>query len=100
MPRPEDVNPHRFKVKTIVYNDKNEKFSVAWGTWEGEHDRLGVRWDGNDDAPGYPNQGGHPVWFIWPPALTKPLATALLLLPGTHREKLLRVMTEILGADQ
>lgn len=72
---PKDVKPNRFKKHTIVYED--ESFSVAYGKDEQGNSRFAMRWNGETDKTGYPNQGGNPLWFllpnygIWPQELLK-----------------------------
>jgi hypothetical protein len=62
---PEDVKPAKFRVHTIIYNEK--EFSVAYGHWEEEDDiRLAMRWNGGENGIGYPSQGGNPLWFQLP----------------------------------
>jgi hypothetical protein len=61
---PEQVKPAKFRVHTIVYNDGD--FSVAYGKWENSEVRLAMRWNGDENGLGYPNQGGNPLWFQLP----------------------------------
>ena len=93
MPKPEDVNPHNFKVEHVLFN--HDGFSIAWGTWEGNGQRLGMRWDGDGDA-GYPKTFGNPVWFVIPVGLTIPIAAALLAFAGAgvRKTEILSVLTK------
>lgn len=61
---PEKVTPAKFKVHTVIYN--NGEFSVAYGRWENSDSRLAMRWNGDGQDIGYPNQGGNPLWFQLP----------------------------------
>lgn len=71
MPKPEDVNPHNFRVHQIVYNDGD--FSIAWGEWEDGSMRLAMRWNGEGGDAGYPKTFGNLVWFLLPGSLTIPM---------------------------
>lgn len=90
--RPENVNPHNFEVRRIIYESTD--FSIAYGRWEEDVDCLAMRWNGDANDAGYPKTFGHPVWFIIPAVLTKPLATALLEAPFANNESILRLLLE------
>jgi hypothetical protein len=95
MPKPEDVNPHNFKVDRVLFT--RDGFSVAWGTWEsGPERRMGMRWDGDDAGgdKGYPKTFGHPVWFIIQDELALPFMKALLGCEGAADVALIEVMAE------
>ena len=62
--QPENVRPAKFKVHKVIYN--NGSFSVAYGNWENGGPRLAMRWNGYEEAIGYPSQGGNPLWFQLP----------------------------------
>ena len=84
MPQPNEVNPHNFHVKQIVYNLNG--FSVAWGIWEGDGShRLAMRWNGDGEDKGYPKTFGHPVWFILPNELSVPFLQSLDAYSPVHR---------------
>ncbi len=62
----------------VLYDDG--AYSAIWGKYENRK-CLGVRYNGTDgEDVGYPNQGGHPTWYVEPMFLTLPLLTELLLL--------------------
>ncbi len=97
MPKPQDVNPHNFHVERVLFTSGG--FSIAWGTWEGHDQRLGMRWDGNADGDaGYPKTFGHPVWFIIEDTLRVPLVKALLGCEGARNSDILSVLTDQLDA--
>ena len=75
MPRPENVNPHNFRVESVVYNDGD--FSIAWGEWKDGSYHLAMRWNGENNA-GYPKTFGHPVWFLLPDSLTVDIIRGIL----------------------
>ena len=54
----------RWALEEVLYIDA-EKWSIAKGRWEGDP-AVAIRWDGDDDALGYPSSAGHPVWFVLP----------------------------------
>ena len=58
------MKPNSFKRHTIIYNDGH--FSVAYGEDNHGNKRLAMRWNGAGESAGYPNQGGHPLWFQLP----------------------------------
>jgi hypothetical protein len=62
--QPEQVKPAKFHSHTIIYN--NGDFSIAYGIWDGIDKRLALRWNGDEEGIGYPNQGGNPLWFQLP----------------------------------
>jgi hypothetical protein len=76
MPKPDDVNPHNFKVQQIIYN--TNEFSIAWGEWEDGVMHIGMRWNGEGTEAGYPKTFGHPVWFIIPEVLTSAMLRGVL----------------------
>lgn len=67
---PNDVNPGNFTVDRIIYNDPNEQFAVAVGTWHDDGStRYAMRWtgdQGDDEDRGYPKVFKNPMWFQLP----------------------------------
>src|SRR5215211_5616159 len=65
VPRPEEFEHTKFPVEQVLYNDG--QFSVVYGCWEEEQEqRIGMRWNGQGDDPGYPKLFSKPVWFLLP----------------------------------
>ncbi|WP_437954412.1 hypothetical protein WME76_22725 [Sorangium sp. So ce119] len=54
----------------------NGWYSVIAGEYEGEY-AIGERWNGDDDKPGFPHQGGHPLWHVVPDFLRSAVLTGL-----------------------
>jgi hypothetical protein len=54
----------------VLYNRGPGEWSVARVTWE-DRERIGIRWNGGDDAPGIgnPQSRGNATWFILPDEL-------------------------------
>ena len=77
MPKPIDVNPNNYKVKSILFD--NGEFAVAIGTWENTPNILAIRWNGNDsEDKGYPKTFGYPMWFIIHDNLKQSIIQALM----------------------
>lgn len=91
MPNPENVNPHNFKVDSIIYNDGD--FSIAWGEWEDGSMHLAMRWNGEADA-GYPKTFGHPVWFLLPDGLTVDIVSGVLGNSNTNKSAIAKIIQE------
>ncbi len=54
-------------------SEKEGRWSLAVGEWDGER-RLAVRWNGTKDRPaGNPQSRGMPTWFVLPPEFEEPL---------------------------
>ncbi len=65
MPAGNAVRPQRWSNVIDLYDD--DEYSAIWGSFDGNHQRcLGVRWNGDPGEPGYPSQGGNPLWFVEP----------------------------------
>lgn len=43
----------------------NLDYAIIWGTYDGIK-ALGVRWNGEQNELGFPNQAGHPIWHVEP----------------------------------
>ena len=91
---PENVNPSNFDVDEIIFN--NEDFSIAYGTWEDGNKYVAMRWNGDGGDAGYPKVFGHPMWFLITAELRLPILQSLVGLPNTDKEKLLKVLNEVL----
>ena len=80
MPSASEVRPGRWALTRVLFD--NGYYSAVWGTFKGvdepvRHGCLGVRWNGSGSHPGYPNQGGNPVWYREPEFMTKAVILAL-----------------------
>lgn len=89
MPNPTDVNPHNFKVDSIVYNA--DGFSIAWGEWHDGTMHLAMRWNGESDA-GYPKTFGHPVWFLLPDVLTVDIVSGILSNSNSNKSSIAKII--------
>jgi len=97
MPTPNEVNPHNFQVKDVLYNKGG--FSIAWGRWESKEDLLAMRWDGDGATDqGYPKTFGHPVWFVLPADLALPIVLAIRTLDGSERDEIRKTLQTLLSA--
>ena len=77
MPKPTEVNPNNFKVKTVLFD--NTEFSIVIGTWKESKNILAMRWNGdNEDDKGYPKTFGNPMWFIIHDDLKQAIIQALM----------------------
>ncbi|WP_016775644.1 hypothetical protein [Anaerophaga thermohalophila] len=74
--KPENVNPSNFKVESVLFD--NGDFSIAYGKWENDKNRIAMRWNGNEDDPGYPKLFKNPVWFLIDDALKVPFIKSLI----------------------
>ena len=65
MPAGNTVRPQRWSNVIDLYDDGD--YAAIWGSFDGNRQRcLGVRWNGGPSEPGYPSQGGNPLWFVEP----------------------------------
>ncbi len=74
MPSAIDVTPGKWSNIRILFD--NGWYSVIAGEYEDEY-ALGERWNGDDGRPGFPNQGGHPIWHVIPDFLRVPVLRGL-----------------------
>lgn len=94
MPNPETVRPKNFPDPAILYDDGD--FAVAIGTWQEDGTtRVAMRWNGEGDAPGYPNQGGNPLWFQLPEYLAVPLLRALINREHARSEEIVSTLQSL-----
>ncbi len=79
MPSKEKVTPkkwNKLSKPSVLFDDGD--YSVIWGNYENSSKKsLGVRWNGQGENLGYPNQMGHPLWFVEPDFLAKPILLEL-----------------------
>lgn len=77
MPKAVEVHPGKWGQKTVLYDDG--EYSAVWGEYERRPSKqLGVRWNGSAGHPGYPNQGGHSLFYIEPEFLVPYVLRGLL----------------------
>lgn len=77
MPNVSEVRPKMWDQVEDLYDDGC--FSAIWGNRQKSNYReLGIRWNGENSYPGYPNQGGNPLWFSVPSFLSRPILLTLL----------------------
>lgn len=75
MPAGDAVRPGRWEGIVVLFD--NNEYSVIAGNYDGNH-RLGQRWNGPGNAAGFPSQGGHPIFHVTPPYLSRTLLVGLL----------------------
>ena len=94
MPKPESVNPDKFKVTSILFNHND--FAVSYGTWTPNNSKVvAMRYNDGDDGAGYPKVFGHPQWFIISEDISKNVLTGLLnnsLLAADEYNSILEVL--------
>jgi hypothetical protein len=88
--KPENVNPSNFKVEYILFD--NEEFSIAYGKWEGKDYSIAMRWNGNENDPGYPQLFGNPVWFLITNDLKIPIIKSLLEVDNANSDLILKAL--------
>ena len=75
MADPQDVTTPQdlWKLEKVLYNDDEEDWSVASGTWGGDpviairwNVVIANRWNVTDDDRGFPVYRNQPAWFILP----------------------------------
>lgn len=90
MPRPTEVNPRNYKVKAVLFD--NKEFAIALGTWEGQEENvLAMRWNGdNEEDKGYPKTFGNPMWFVIHDDLKQPIIQSLMINDKEIINKLLK----------
>ena len=93
--KPENVNPGNFKVEKILFN--NNEFSIAYGMWNNESEKLGMRWNGSsDNDPGYPKVFRNPMWFMVDEGLTIPFLKSIISSKGSNDKNILEILNKIL----
>ena len=70
------VRPQKWSNVIDLFDDGEN--SAIWGSYDSPHSArcLGVRWNGG--TPGYPHQGGNPLWYVEPDFVTKGILLELL----------------------
>ena len=90
---PNQVKPAKFPNPLVIYNDDDEEFSIAWGTYKGDSDEsrcLAMRWNGSPNETGYPNRGKYPVWFRLPEGLSRLVIKGLLAATSSDKKALVQ----------
>jgi len=96
---PNQVSHSKFPVQHILYDDG--VFAVAWGSYDGHPEQLGMRWSGdpaNPDDIGYPKLFQHPVWFMVPEALSVSIVKGLLGASNADQAAVLQVLEALRGS--
>lgn len=88
--KPENVNHSKFKVEHVLYD--NDEFSIAYGQYEGGEFCIAMRWNGNNDDPGYPKLFKNPVWFLIDNDLKLPFIKSLLELKNSNNQSVLKAL--------
>jgi hypothetical protein len=71
------VRPQKWTNVIDLFDDGT--YSAIWGEYDGTAQRcLGVRWNGDTDEIGYPNQGANPLWYVEPEFVARPILLWLL----------------------
>ncbi len=79
MPSVDNVRPKIWDEDSIIDLYDDGDYSAIWGIREEASMRsLGVRWNGEGEYPGYPNQGKNPVWYSEPKFLEFSILHSLL----------------------
>ena len=79
MPSVNEVRSKIWNKDSVLNLFDDGEYSAIWGTIESETTRsLGVRWNGNDNYIGYPNQGKNAVWYSEPRFLEHAILSTLL----------------------
>ncbi len=90
---PSQVNHSKFPVQHLLYDDGS--FAIAWGSYDGGPEQLGMRWSGDPakkDDVGYPKLFQHPVWFMIPEALSISVCKGLIGAPDADQAAVLHVL--------
>jgi hypothetical protein len=76
MAKAREVTPGAWSDILVLYDDG--EYSAVWGRFRNSsHRMLGVRWNGKEGEVGYPNQGGHPLWYVEPPFVERSIILGL-----------------------
>ena len=93
MPAAKKVRPKNFPKPHILWEDAD--FTVAWGKFKNTPERLAMRWNGEPNKTGFPNQGKNPLWFMLPEELSVPLLKALLGTKPAKNKRILKVLKQL-----
>ena len=68
----------RLKLGNIIYDGKDDSFSIAEIEWDGRKG-IGIRWNGSKakDVKGNPVSRGYPTWFVVPEELELSILNAV-----------------------
>ena len=95
-----EVRPSKWSDVIDLYDDGD--YSAIWGRYENAPWRvLGVRWNGEGDAKGFPLSSGHPVWHVEPDFLANGILSAMLEQTlsvsgiGGNKDNIVTAMTEL-----
>jgi len=69
MPFGKHVRPQKWTNVIDLYDDG--VYSAIWGDYSNTGSCLGVRWNNEFGAMGYPNLGPNPTWYIEPPRIAR-----------------------------
>jgi hypothetical protein len=76
MPKGKDVKHEKWSNEIILFDDG--WYSAIWGNYENSPKRrLGVRWNGQGNEPGFPSLFKHSIWFVEREFLEKPILLEL-----------------------
>jgi len=90
---PTQVYHSKFPVQHLLYDDS--EFAIAWGSYDGGPEQIGMRWSGNPanaDDVGYPKLFQHPVWFMLPQVLSVSIAKGLVGASNADQTAVLQVL--------
>lgn len=69
------MHPGKWSDIVVLFDDS--AYSVVVGRYEGTR-AIGERWNGDEGSPGFPSQGGNPLWHVVPEFLVRPILHGLL----------------------
>jgi hypothetical protein len=79
MPSAIEVTPAKWSNSNITVLFDDGEYSVISGSYDLPTNHvLGERWNGDGGTPGFPNQGGNPLWHVVPNFLAIPLLHGIL----------------------
>ncbi len=93
---PKKVNPKKFTVYEILYQDDN--FAISWGEWtDSEEMCIAMRWNGEDKHVGFPQSRGNPMWFLIPNenSISKDLLRGIISNPHSKESKIKAILREL-----
>ncbi len=76
MPSATEVSPGKWSNIRVLFD--NGWYSIIAGDYE-TNPAIGERWNGKGDEPGFPSQGGHPIWHVVPVFLHRAVLTGALV---------------------
>ncbi|OXG04296.1 hypothetical protein BC749_103380 [Flavobacterium araucananum] len=91
MPQPQNVNPEKFKVISVLYNQND--FSISFGTWTPNNSlHIAMRWNDGEDGNGYPKVFAHPQWFLISNDIAKSILIGILSNPLVTQKQYLLIL--------